>query len=95
MPNLECSGTIMRYVSDHAIWGGVGQWCVVDQQNATMEFEVALTLEKKREYQLQVHLTATTPSNKRADQIDRIIMRGEGRWKEMKRDQIEKRDEKN
>lgn len=84
----------MRSVSGHAIWGGVEeQWCVVDQQNATMDFEVALTLEKKRKYQLQVHLTARTPSNKRADQIDRIIMKGEGRCEEMRKDQIEKRDE--
>lgn len=85
----------MRYVSGHAIWGGVEeQWCVVDQRNATMEFEVALTLKKKRKYQLQVHLTARTPSNKRADQIDRVIMKGEERCEEMKRDQIEKIDEK-
>lgn len=52
---------------------------------------MALTLEKKRKYQLQVHLTARTPSNKRADQIDRIIMKGEGRCEEMGRDQIEKK----
>lgn len=31
--NLELSRTIMRCVSNHAVWGGVEEpWCVVDQK---------------------------------------------------------------